>query len=99
VFKEIHETNFQEKLTGFGGLDIQTSKKSIAKGKGKKIIPQEIVELLEDVTMVNNEVMTLKMDFDDLLEGIDKRRSSRRLDLSPKSYQPPSSWLISLLEV
>jgi hypothetical protein len=65
-------------------------KKFATKGKGKKIIPQEILEFLKVMTMVNYEVMTSKRDFDDLLEGIDRRCSSRRLDLSLQSRRPSS---------
>jgi hypothetical protein len=46
------------------------------------------MELPSDMTMVDYEVMTSKSDFDDLLEGIDRKRSSRRLDLSLESCQP-----------
>jgi len=54
-------------------LKVQMFKKKFAtKGKGKKIILQEILEFLKVVTMVDYEVMTSKRDFDDLLEGIDK---------------------------
>jgi hypothetical protein len=31
------------------------------------------LEILKDMTMVNYEVMTLKRDIDDLLEGINRR--------------------------
>jgi hypothetical protein len=48
------------------------------------------MELPEDMTMVDYEVTTSKKDFDDLLEGIDKRHSSKRLDLSPESHGPSS---------
>ncbi len=41
--------------------------------------------------MVDYEVMTSKRDFDDLLEGIDRKRSSGHLDLSQKSRQPSLS--------
>ncbi len=50
------------------------------------------MELPKDVTMVDNEVTTSKKDFNDLLEGIEKRNSSRHLDLSPKSHRPSSFW-------
>jgi len=57
------------KLVSSGGSDIQASKnKSVAKGKGKKTIPQEIMELPEDVIVVNYEVTTSKMNFDDMFE-------------------------------
>jgi hypothetical protein len=46
------------------------------------------VELSKDVTMVDNEVTTSKKDFNDLLEGIEKRNSSRHLDLSLESHRP-----------
>jgi hypothetical protein len=70
----------------------QTRRNLLQRGRGKKTIPQDIVELLEDMTMVDYEVTTLKKDFDDLLEGTERRHSSRRLDLSPKYYHPSSSW-------
>jgi hypothetical protein len=57
------------------------------------------VELLNDVTMVDYEVMTLKRDFDDLLEGIDKRCFSRRFDMLPESHQHLPLDLIFLLEL
>jgi hypothetical protein len=44
------------------------------------------------MTMVDYEVMTSKRDFDDMLEGIDKRHFSRRLELSLGSHWPSSSW-------
>jgi len=73
-------------------LNVQASKKkSIAKGKGKKTIPQKIVELPRDVTMVDYEATTSKRDLDGLLEGIENKCSSRCLDLSPKSRRPSSS--------
>jgi hypothetical protein len=50
------------------------------------------VELSKDVTMVDNEVTTSKKDFNDLLEGIEKRNSSRHLDLSLESHRPSSFW-------
>jgi hypothetical protein len=93
VFKESHELVFQEKLKSFGGSNVQASnKKSITKGKGEKTILQEIVELPNDVIMVDYQVTILKRDFDDLLEGIDKRSSSRRLNMSQESHQPSSFW-------
>jgi len=49
------------------------------------------MELPEDVTMVNYEVMISKRDFDDLLEGANMRRSNTCLDLSPKSDRPSLS--------
>jgi hypothetical protein len=68
-------------------LNVQTSKKKfVAKGKGKKTIPQEIMELPRDMTMVDYEVMTSKKDFDNLLEGTNRKHSSRCLDLSLKSH-------------
>jgi len=85
AFKESHEPSFQEKLVSSRGSNVQMNKnKSTTKGKGKKTIPQEIVELLENVTMVDYEVMTSKKDFNDLLEGTNKRHFSRCLDLSQK---------------
>jgi hypothetical protein len=74
-------------------LDVQVRKKKCCKGEGKKIILQEVVELPEDIAMVNYEVTTSKKDFDDLLEGTQKRCSSRCLDLSPESHRPSSFWL------
>jgi hypothetical protein len=91
VFRKSHEPNFEEKFASSKGSDVQASKKKFAtKGKGKKIIPQEILELPKSVTMVNYEVMTSKRDFDDLFEGINKRCSSRRFDLSLESRQQSS---------
>jgi hypothetical protein len=49
------------------------------------------MELPKDVTMVNYEVMTSKKDFGDLLEGTNRKRFSKHLDLSPKSRQSSSS--------
>jgi hypothetical protein len=89
ALKESHEFNFQEKLASSRGLDVQASKKQfVAKAKGKKTIPQEIVELLRDVTMVDYEVTTLKRDLNDPLEKIDMKHSSKHLDLSQKSRRP-----------
>jgi len=48
------------------------------------------VELPKDIAMVDYEVMTSKKDFDDLLERIKRRCSSRHLDLSPESHCPSS---------
>ncbi len=50
------------------------------------------MELLEDMTMVDYEVTTLKRDFNDQLEGIKRRHFRRCLDLSPKSHRPSSYW-------
>jgi hypothetical protein len=48
MFKESRELSFQEKFASFGALNIQVSKKkSVAKGKGKKTNPLEIIEVLE----------------------------------------------------
>jgi hypothetical protein len=70
-------------------LDVQVrQKKYTTKGNGKKTIPQEIMELPEDVTMVDYEAMTSKRDFDDLLEGIKRRCYSRCLDMSLESHRP-----------
>jgi hypothetical protein len=92
TLKKNHEFDFQEKFTSFGGSNVQVNKKKfVAKGKGKKTNFQEIMEFLEDMTMVNYEVTTSKKDFDDLLEGTDKRHSSRCLDLSPRSRRPSLS--------
>jgi hypothetical protein len=87
TFRKNHEPDFQEKLASFGGLDVQANKKKFAtKGKGEKTIPQEIVEFLKDMTMVDYEVITLKRDFDDLLEAINKICYNRCFNLSPKSH-------------
>jgi hypothetical protein len=61
-------------LQAFGGSNVQASKKkSIAKGKGRKTILQEIMELLKDMTMVDYEDTTSKKDFNDLLEGTNRK--------------------------
>jgi hypothetical protein len=44
------------------------------------------MELPDDVTMVDYEVMTSKKDFDYLLEGTNMKHSSRCLDSLPKSH-------------
>jgi hypothetical protein len=51
------------------------------KGKGKKTTPQDIVEVVEDVTMVDYEVTT-SIVFD-LHESFERRHSSHWLELSP----------------
>jgi hypothetical protein len=54
VFKKSHEFSFQKKLVSFKGSNIQASQKKFAtKRKGEKITPLEIVEVLEDVTIVD----------------------------------------------
>jgi hypothetical protein len=54
VLKKNHEFSFQKKLVSFRGSNIQASQKKFAtKGKGEKITPLEIIEVLEDVTMVD----------------------------------------------
>jgi hypothetical protein len=54
----------------------QARKIYVVKGKGKKTIPQEIVELPKNMTMVDYELMTSKRDFNYQFEGTDKIHSS-----------------------
>ncbi len=94
LFKESHGFGFQKKLVNFGGSCIQASqKKSITKGKGEKITPLDIVEVLKFVTMVDYEVITSKQDFVELHDGSKRRWFNRRLDLSFESHHPSSSQL------
>jgi hypothetical protein len=82
LFRKNHELDFQEKLASSGGLNIQASKKKIvAKGKGKKTTPLEIIVVLKDVTMVDHEITTSKWDFVEVHDGYEKRRSNKHLDL------------------
>jgi hypothetical protein len=48
MLRESREPSFQEKIANSKGLNIQVSKKkSVAKGKGKKTIPLEIIKVLK----------------------------------------------------
>jgi hypothetical protein len=48
MFRKSCEPRFQEKNVSSRGLDIQVSKKKyVAKRKGKKTTPLEIIEVLE----------------------------------------------------
>ncbi len=81
---------FLREIHKLWGFECSSKKKYVA--KGKKTIPQEIVELLKDMTMVDYQVTTSNKDFNDLFERTDMRHFSRCLDLLPKSCCPYLFW-------